>query len=101
MKSKIIFVFIILLILCSVSPKIGQGYTLSTTQRNFERFEFDNGLILIVEEDHRLPVVSVQIWHRAGSAQEQEYLGAGQVLLDGFAGEVLFFQVINKKFYIS
>ncbi|WP_457755705.1 M16 family metallopeptidase [Thermodesulfatator indicus] len=32
----------------------------------------DNGLTLIVEENHRAPVVSVQVWVKAGSAYEKD-----------------------------
>jgi zinc protease len=40
-------------------------------------FRLENGLNLIVEEDFRSPVVSVQAWCRAGSITEGKYLGAG------------------------
>ena len=42
-----------------------------------QHFQLDNGLNLVVEEDHRSPVVSVQAWCRAGSITEGKYLGAG------------------------
>lgn len=42
-----------------------------------QHFILDNGLNLIVEEDHRSPVVSVQAWCRAGSITEGKYLGTG------------------------
>lgn len=37
----------------------------------------DNGLVLIVAEDHSAPVVSAQAWCRAGSVDEGRWLGAG------------------------
>ena len=37
----------------------------------------DNGLILIVCEDHSAPVVSAQAWCMAGSIHEDRWLGAG------------------------
>ncbi|PYJ00976.1 MAG: hypothetical protein DME25_19270 [Verrucomicrobia bacterium] len=37
----------------------------------------DNGLILIVREDHSAPVVSAQAWCMAGSIHEGKWLGAG------------------------
>lgn len=36
----------------------------------YERFKLANGLTVIVVEDHRTPVVSVQRWHHVGSANE-------------------------------
>ena len=42
------------------------------------RIEFlENGLAIIVREDHSAPVVSAQVWCRAGSIHEGRWLGAG------------------------
>ncbi len=38
---------------------------------------YDNGLTVIVREDHSAPVASVQAWCRTGSIHEGEWLGAG------------------------
>ena len=37
----------------------------------------ENGLEVILKEDHSAPVVSLQAWCRAGSIHEDEWLGAG------------------------
>ena len=37
----------------------------------------DNGLTILIREDHSAPVVSAQAWCRAGSTTEGKYLGAG------------------------
>jgi zinc protease len=37
----------------------------------------DNGLTVLIEENHTNPVVSVQVFVRTGSIHEQEYLGSG------------------------
>jgi zinc protease len=37
----------------------------------------DNGLVIIVREDHSAPVVSAQAWAMAGSIHEGRWLGAG------------------------
>jgi zinc protease len=37
----------------------------------------ENGLTLIIREDHSAPVVSAQAWCRAGSIDEGKWLGAG------------------------
>jgi len=39
--------------------------------------QLENGLTLIVREDHNAPVVSVQAWCAAGSIHEGKWLGAG------------------------
>lgn len=37
----------------------------------------ENGLAIIIREDHSAPVVSAQVWCRAGSIHEGKWLGAG------------------------
>ena len=37
----------------------------------------DNGLTVIVREDHSAPVVSAQAWAKTGSIHEGDWLGAG------------------------
>jgi zinc protease len=49
-------------------PAIPPGVTLTT---------LDNGLTVIVREDHSAPVVSAQAWCMAGSIHEGKWLGAG------------------------
>ena len=49
-------------------PVLPPGVTLTT---------LDNGLTIIVREDHSAPVVSAQAWCMAGSVHEGKWLGAG------------------------
>jgi len=49
-------------------PAIPPGVTLTT---------LENGLVIIVREDHSAPVVSAQAWCMAGSIHEGKWLGAG------------------------
>ncbi|HEY9173711.1 MAG TPA: insulinase family protein, partial [Verrucomicrobiae bacterium] len=49
-------------------PSIPSGVTLTT---------LENGLTVIVREDHSAPVVSAQAWCMAGSIHEGHWLGAG------------------------
>ena len=49
-------------------PSLPPGVTLTT---------LENGLIIIVREDHSAPVVSAQAWCMAGSVHEGKWLGAG------------------------
>ncbi len=37
---------------------------------SIQEFKLNNGLKLIVQEDHRSPVVVSQVWYRAGSIDE-------------------------------
>ncbi len=36
----------------------------------FEKFQLDNGLTVVVHEDHKAPVVNVAVWYHIGSADE-------------------------------
>jgi zinc protease len=49
-------------------PSPSPGVTITT---------LDNGLTIIVREDHSAPVVSAQSWAMAGSIHEDKWLGAG------------------------
>jgi len=44
---------------------------------NATTHSLDNGLEIIVQEDHAHPLVSVQLWVRAGSLHEEAWTGAG------------------------
>jgi zinc protease len=52
----------------STIPAIPPGVSLTT---------LENGLVIIVREDHSAPVVSAQAWCMAGSIHEGKWLGAG------------------------
>ena len=52
----------------SATPALPPGVTLTT---------LENGLVIIVREDHSAPVVSAQAWAMAGSIHEGKWLGAG------------------------
>ena len=41
------------------------------TMANVTEYQLDNGLKLIVKEDHRAPVVVSQVWYKVGSSYEQ------------------------------
>src|ERR1017187_2769592 len=49
-------------------PPLPPGVTFTT---------LENGLVIIVREDHSAPVVSAQAWCMAGSIHEGKWLGAG------------------------
>jgi zinc protease len=50
------------------APALPSGVTLTT---------LENGLVIIVREDHSAPVVSAQAWAMTGSIHEGKWLGAG------------------------
>src|SRR6266513_1650200 len=43
---------------------------LEVPQLKFEKFKLENGLEVILSEDHRLPMVAVNLWYHVGPANE-------------------------------
>ena len=40
------------------------------TEITFEKFTLSNGLTVIVHEDHKIPVVAINVWYHVGSKDE-------------------------------
>src|ERR1700760_4282855 len=51
--------------------------TITVPPAEIRTFTLPNGMTLLVEEDHSVPVASVQFWVQTGSIHEGEHLGAG------------------------
>ncbi|MCG3147682.1 MAG: hypothetical protein PCFJNLEI_01123 [Verrucomicrobiae bacterium] len=51
--------------------------SMTNAQLPVHKTVLDNGLTILVREDHSAPVVTAQAWCRAGSITEGKYLGAG------------------------
>jgi zinc protease len=55
------------------SPSQGQpNQTNDIPKIEFEKFSLSNGLDVILSEDHRLPLVAVNLWYHVGPANEAE-----------------------------
>ena len=64
---------LLLLPLLLLAAAVGAGPT--------HEFRLDNGLAVIVREDHRAPVATVQVWYRVGASHEPDGLtGISHVL---------------------
>jgi len=37
----------------------------------YERFVLDNGLTVVVHEDHKAPIVAINMWYHVGSKNER------------------------------
>jgi zinc protease len=55
----------------------GRKKEISSLPAGVQLTTLDNGLAIIVREDHSAPVVSVQAWAMTGSVHEGRWLGAG------------------------
>ena len=53
-----------------LSPALVAAQQISDLHIDFERFTLPNGLTLIVHEDHRAPVVAVNVWYHVGSKDD-------------------------------
>ena len=56
--------------------------TLSLNQSGRHEYQLDNGLKVIIKEDHRAPVVMTQIWYKVGSSDEPKDKGGISHLLE-------------------
>ena len=50
---------------------VGQTAALPIVDIPYQKFVLDNGLTLIVHEDHKAPVVAVNVWYHVGSKDER------------------------------
>lgn len=62
----------LLLFICSLTFVNAQSLVnLSNAEIPFQKYALDNGLTLVVHEDHKAPIVSVNIWYHVGSKNEK------------------------------
>ena len=60
--------------LCALAGP-AMGVDIDDPAARLERHELANGLVVLLLEDHSTPVVSLQVWVRAGSRDEARYSG--------------------------
>lgn len=58
------------LLLAPTSQAASQDKTTNALEIDYQKFVLDNGLTLIVHEDHKAPIVAVNIWYHVGSKNE-------------------------------
>jgi zinc protease len=69
------FLVTVLILSVSIAPLTAQAPArkpapLQIPELKFERYKLDNGLEVILSEDHRLPLVSVNLWYHVGAVNE-------------------------------
>jgi zinc protease len=67
MRSEFAIFFLVLALVTNGSTQIKQ----KEIDIPYERFVLDNGLTVIVHEDHKAPIVAVNIWYHVGSKNEK------------------------------
>ena len=64
MKSRFILVLLLVTAACSIARS-------QDVDIPFQKFTLDNGLTVIVHEDHKAPIVAVNTWYHVGSKNEK------------------------------
>src|ERR1700692_850532 len=54
----------------AASPSANGSASIALPTIKFEKYTLPNGLVVILSEDHRLPLVSTNIWYHVGPANE-------------------------------
>src|SRR5271169_4207349 len=65
MRTEFVFLLIVLALVVN-----GAGQT-KEIDIPYESFVLDNGLTVLVHEDHKAPIVAVNIWYHVGSKNEK------------------------------
>ena len=75
MRTKFLLLFLALA-LVTIATAQTTGQTAAQTAANeieipYQRFVLDNGLTVIVHEDHKAPIVAINTWYHVGSKNEK------------------------------
>ena len=65
------FVAALLALAVPPAPSAKAAQALDVPKIAFQRFVLPNGLVLLVHEDHKAPIVSVNVWYHVGSKNER------------------------------
>lgn len=68
MKSAFSFLFLAVFMFSNL---LGQGPSFPEIDIPYKKFVLDNGLRLLVHEDHKAPIVAVNVWYHVGSKNEK------------------------------
>ena len=69
---NIFFLLFIFMLAIQISAQQTSAELLKGIDIKYEKFVLDNGLTLIVHEDHKAPIVAVNIWYPVGSKNEKK-----------------------------
>lgn len=67
----LLFTFIFQIAVPNVSAQQAAKFDRSRYAVKFQKFVLDNGLTLLVHEDHSVPIVGVNMWYHVGSRNEK------------------------------
>ena len=72
MKTSKSFSLILLLLTSIGFAKTTKSYNENEIDIPYTKYTLDNGLTLIVHEDHKAPIVALNVWYHVGSKNEEE-----------------------------
>src|SRR4029077_16351291 len=70
MRLEFVVLFFVLALVTSGSAQTKSAQT-TEIDIPYERFVLDNGLTVIVHEDHKAPIVAINTWYHVGSKNEK------------------------------
>jgi zinc protease len=77
MRTEVVVFLLVLALTTSGSTQIKAKASANSKEANleidipYERFVLDNGLTVIVHEDHKAPIVAINMWYHVGSKNEK------------------------------
>jgi zinc protease len=70
-KTALRFSMLVLLVPAILAGLAPARSAMDRPEIKYEKFVLDNGLTLIVHEDHKAPIVAVNVWYHVGSKNEK------------------------------
>jgi zinc protease len=71
MRKPCLLLLSAILVLSSITTTVAADSPASWPQLKFEKYKLPNGLEVILSEDHRLPLVAVNLWYHVGPMFEK------------------------------
>jgi len=71
MRTGLVNLLLALVLVVSCSAQTSAQTTTKEIDIPYERFVLDNGLTVIVHEDHKAPIVAINTWYHVGSKNEK------------------------------
>src|SRR5574339_593702 len=72
LRDRLLPLWVLLLLLGCSTPRVRSAAALGEDiDIPFQKFVLKNGLTLVVHEDHKAPIVAVNVWYHVGSKNEK------------------------------
>ncbi|MCU1250260.1 MAG: peptidase domain protein, partial [Edaphobacter sp.] len=71
LKPAALFTSLALASIASAADNLPAAKPLKVPELKYEKFTLPNGLVVLTHEDHRLPLVAVDLWYHVGPLNER------------------------------